>query len=417
MENMPHISASQIESYLMCPRKWGFRSIEKVQAPPNKYAQRGLDLHDVAERFLRDGTEPPDTDAGKAFRAGLPFLPAPGTGVCEGAFEYRIPGEPFVFVGRIDWRRGPKPFAIDLLDHKTTSSSDFSWTKDKGALMADVQAMLYSAYVMQLEGLEVIRGRWLSYRWTPDRPKAVPVDFEAPLAHVVAQFEKIREIAREMAFRVEQHVKAAELPYDAASCGAFGGCPYHDKCALSGAERLRAHMSPQLSLKEKMAMRAQQQPAVNPPPAAAPAAPAPAVPAQAVLPAAVAAPAAPASPAAVAAPAAPASPAASAAPAMSLADKMKARRAAAPAAPAPAAPEAAATAAPSAAPAAPASVAPATLTERMAAKKAAMPAAPAEEAKAAAIYLSKEKCDDLALGCEMIAAGLKAIAQHFRSLA
>ena len=53
----------------------------------------------------------------------------------------------------------------------------------------------------------------------------------------------------------------------------------------------------------------------------------------------------------------------------------------------------------------------------MAAKKAAMPAAPAEEVKAAAIYLSKEKCDDLALGCEMIAAGLKAIAQHFRSLA
>jgi hypothetical protein len=369
-----------------------------VSEPPNKYAQRGLDLHDVAEQFLKRGTMPPETEAGQVFRAGLPFLPTPGRGTCEGAFEFFPENEPFSFVGRIDWHGTFLDGGIyTLLDHKSTSSQTFEWTKDEATLRTDVQAMLYAAYLMQAKDLDVLRGRWLSYRWTPERPKAVPVDFTVDLPHVVEQFEKIKEIAREMAFRRGQHVKAEELPYDATSCGVFGGCPYQDRCALTGAERLRAHMAGQMSLKEKMALRAQQQPQVNPG-ATSPSAPAAPALVQATLPTVVAASVS------------------------SLSAKMRAKKARLefPPADTQASPEGAplSAKAPVQVPVSPAPAVPALghpgASPTAAEVKAAVTVA---DMQAAVVYLSKDKCEDLALGLEMAAAGLKAIAKHFRSVA
>lgn len=384
------ISASQIEAYVMCNRKWAFRSIEKLKAEPNKYAARGIDLHDVAENFLRDGTPPPTTDAGEVFKAGLPFLPAPGTGICEGPFKFRPEGEPFIFVGRIDWRSDSDGLALDLLDHKSTSSQNFAWTKSAEVLRTDVQAMLYSEYVMRLRNLEVLRGRWLSYRWTPNRPKAIPTDFTVPREHVAAQFAMIVEIAREMTSRVRAKPKARELPYDVTACDAFGGCPYFTECGLSPRERLRAHMAAQQTLKEKMEARKLQAPAVNPPAATAPVAQAAPAPVQASLP----------TPAPVqAAPAPVEAPVAEQAggqvvPMQTMKQKMAARKAKE--GPAEAAGDAQAAPAP-----APATQAPAATV-----------AAPA----AATGRLSKGQCEDLALACEMIGHGFKSMAQHFRSL-
>lgn len=441
---IPTFSASQIDTFDHerggCERKWGFSKIEHVRVPPNRFAQRGLDLHDVAEAFLKHGTVPPDTDAGKVFRAGLPYLPSPGMGVAEGPFKFLPNEEPFAITGRIDWR-GPSVFDVDLIDHKSTSSTDFKYAKTAAVLLKDSQSVLYSVYVMTLLDMDRVRARWINYRWSPDRPKAKPVDFVMELPHVVEEFEKLKEICRRMAWRHEQKVRAKELPYNLACCDAYGGCPYRgETCGLSSAERLRAHMA-QMSLKEKMALRAAQQPAVNPPPAAVPAVQPAAPMAQAALPVTVvpAAPAAqPAAPAVAAVPVAQAAPAVAAAPAVqapaaapaaSLAEKMKAKKAreaaaaAVPETPAvvpTAAPEAPAVQASAAAPTAPApsAGAPATLSEKMAAKKAAT--ASAAPAAAATEYpagkLPKEKYEDLALACEMIGHGFKAIASHFRSL-
>jgi hypothetical protein len=305
-----------------------------------------------------------------------------------------------------------------LLDHKSTSSQTFEWTKDEATLRTDVQAMLYAAYLMQAKDLDVLRGRWLSYRWTPERPKAVPVDFTVDLPHVVEQFEKIKEIAREMAFRRGQHVKAEELPYDATSCGVFGGCPYQDRCALTGAERLRAHMAGQMSLKEKMALRAQQQPQVNPG-ATSPSAPAAPALVQATLPTVVAVPRAPeAVPVAAPAPVGEVEPAS----VSSLSAKMRAKKARLefPPADTQASPEGASLSAkaPVQVPVSPAPAVPALghpgASPTAAEVKAAVTVA---DMQAAVVYLSKDKCEDLALGLEMAAAGLKAIAKHFRSVA
>lgn len=412
---MPIFSASQIDTFDHerggCERKWGFEKIEGLPRPPNKYAQRGLDLHDVAERFLKSGILPPENEAGKVFRAGLPHLPPPGTGVTEGPFRFHPDGEPYLIQGRIDWRALPgeiSAFGIDLLDHKSTSSKDWSWSKDEATLMKDAQGVIYSAYTMHQLQRDTIRARWVNYRWTPERPKAKPVGFVMTLPHVAAEFERIKEVCRRMAWRHEQKIRAVELPYNVAACDAFGGCPFRTQCGLSPQERMRAHMS-QMSLKEKMEARKAQTPAVNPPAAAAAPAPAAPPPAQAAIPltvvpvappaaAAPPAPVAAAQPAAAAAPAAVGGPAAPAGAVVSLADKLRAKQAAPPAAA-------------SAAPAAPAAAAPAPV-----APPAAAPVAAKAPVAAAPPAPTRAQFEDLALACEMIGHGFKSIAQHFRSL-
>jgi hypothetical protein len=258
-----------------------------------------------------------------------------------------------------------------------------------------VQPVIYSVYIMATEDVAEVDCRWLYYLWRPERPKAQPTDFTMDLSHVVEEFEKIKETCRRMAWRHEQKVKARELPYNTDSCNAYGGCFYRDICGLSPQERLRSAMA-QMSLKEKMAARKLQQPAVNPPANPAPAAaPAPQQ-VQAALPVAVQQPV-PAQPAVVPGPAVQAGPVAvPGGQVLSMREKMKARKSTAPAE-APAAAHVAA--------AVPSSPVPA-----------AVPAAKAD-VKAAVVSLSKDGCEDLSLALEMIAAGFKAVAKHFRSLA
>lgn len=399
----PVFSATQIDTYILCNRKWGIKKIDGIKPERNRFADRGVDMHGVGERFLRHAIPPPDTDAGKVFRASIPHLPAPGSGLVEEPFLWVPKGEKFSICGKMDWV-GMLPGlaaggALALRDHKNTSS--FDWAKSAEELRTNVQAVTYCAYLLEEafpdEGL--VHCRWLYDLWKPDRPKCRPVDFIMPREHVFAEFEKIKETCREMVLWLEKKPRGAEMPYQVSACDAFGGCSYRGvQCVLSDAERMRAHMAQQ-SLREKMAARAAQAPAVNPG-ASEPQPPPQQAPAQASLPTAPPpAQAAAPEPAPVAAPAASPAPEAP----ISLAKRMEAKKAAADAA------KAATTAAPAAPIADPAQAE----AKPPKAPKAAKPAA-TDGLQAAVVYLSKEKAEDLALGFEMVATGLKAIAKHFR---
>ena len=279
------ISPTQVSTLEMCERKWGWGYIKKIKAPPNKFAQLGLDVHDVLEAFLRHGTAPDrETQVGAIAIPGLKYLPQPGAAVVEGKFLWELPTEDFDITGRIDWRDRASVVqdgverrarivelalageVVQIGDHKTTG--DFKWAKTADDLREDVQAVVYAAYYMHLMQVQAVLGRWVYYR-TRRTPKALCVDWDITAAEAAPVMARVYAAGRKMVEWHRQHPDVLDMPFDAKGCNAFGGCPYTELCNLTSRERLVSLMAQQ-SLKEKMEARKKAQaqapaPAVNPP--------------------------------------------------------------------------------------------------------------------------------------------------------
>lgn len=145
-------SASQIQLFRECPRKWAWKYIAKLPSPPNKAAQLGIEVDEgQLQPFLRDGRPFDYTrESGYIAASGLGHLPPAQSPGLEVQRHFILPsrGE-YAFQGYIDlWLPdssvvpdlpGGAPFVGDF---KTTS--DLKWAKSEEALRHDVQAMLYA---------------------------------------------------------------------------------------------------------------------------------------------------------------------------------------------------------------------------------------------------------------------------------
>jgi len=47
------LSASQIQTFTECQRKWAWRVLDGVEEPPNKAAELGGQVHAELEKYLR----------------------------------------------------------------------------------------------------------------------------------------------------------------------------------------------------------------------------------------------------------------------------------------------------------------------------------------------------------------------------
>lgn len=243
------LSASQIEWFSLCERKWGWKYIDKLKAPTNKWAALGVECHAVLEAWLVDGKQPDvNTAAGLIVTPGLKYLPPPRVAKVEGKFVWDLPEEPFDLVGVVDWRDeigGVPRFG----DHKTTG--DFQWALTPEELAGEnFQSVIYAAYMSHKTGAEKLLGRWVYYL-TRGKPAARCVDFEVRREQTEAAFQKIREIGRAMAERKAYKSKAKDLIYNPESCDAYGGCPFRENCNLDPRERLASMMAKE-TIKQKM---------------------------------------------------------------------------------------------------------------------------------------------------------------------
>jgi hypothetical protein len=261
-----YFSASQIEHFALCARKWAWRYLDGISLPPNPYAAFGLDGHGQIEKYLVKGV-PFDltTDPGEAAMAGLHFLPRPGTAnmVVEGQFTLDAWGHKFLGYKDIQINRrigddvlpDRAPIVesnlVDplhgkiiplVIDHKFTGS--FKWKKTAEILRNDPQAVLYAAHAMVETGAPACDLRWIYYKRV--RPwKAEPVDLRVYRENLEAPLTQIRALADEMARYKKQGVRALDLAPNPGACGAFGGCPYAPNCGLSPRDRMIGIMSDQ----------------------------------------------------------------------------------------------------------------------------------------------------------------------------
>jgi hypothetical protein len=287
------VSASEIEVFDLCQRKWAFVYIEQKRPPPNESAALGTRVHAILERWLKEGAAPDlittaegtrERDAHEIAASGLHLLPPPRTPTL-------VTEEQFSFTSKRAWYTGFKDFryrdANGLLhvgDHKTTKA--FTWAKTTDEILCHPQALIYSVdEFFKNPNDNVLSLDWVYYKTTGSR-KAEP-RFQIVAKQTVAEmfFEHVDPVAGEITrlhHEVPAGTSALDFPPDFRACDAFGGCAFLSICNPTPTQRVQATMTQAgLSLADKLkAMKANRAPSPIHPPEAfqAPAAAPPAAP-------------------------------------------------------------------------------------------------------------------------------------------
>ncbi|MFG0319750.1 MAG: PD-(D/E)XK nuclease family protein [Planctomycetota bacterium JB042] len=265
------VSPSQIENYLLCNRKWWFKSVAKLAEVMKGSTTFGTVLHAVAERYLRaddtgrgpDGKPvdlyPPGWEVAKerdgstkaldeieqgfvrrlidqAIEQGI-LARMPGRKV---EFEFKFPvaysddGElEILAVGYID-----ELLPLEVSDHKTTKNMRYA--KSARALKKSVQMMLYAKVAlerMREQGSPLPESLTLTHKVyckNPDdlrvrrtRAKVTPAEVE--------QFwtSTIVPTSRRMLDTKKTYSEWHDVPQPedlAKACNAYGGCSYAPIC-------------------------------------------------------------------------------------------------------------------------------------------------------------------------------------------
>lgn len=259
---VPTYSPSQINDWIDCPRKWGFGKIDRLPRPQAASAAFGTVVHDLLEGHLKGGPIPfhpgPNPSPVHALisverfhlaaelahlaTAHLPAPNAPGL-VVEGGMDLAPSHGLHRWTGRIDWMQAIHN-TVTIGDHKTTSDIR-SWGKSAADLRADVQANVYGKWGMEnvhTFPLDSVHLQW-TYIQTAKAKIVEPVRLTLERREVDQRFSEIDQIALDIT-RIRSEVRSAiDLPYESASCGKYGGCPFQSRCNLSPLERMKSVMS------------------------------------------------------------------------------------------------------------------------------------------------------------------------------
>lgn len=247
---MIDISASQIEAYKDCPRKWGYRSLDKIRKPQGPGAAYGSELHDALEKYIKTRELPEEKDFRtlilKAANQG--FLPDRQTRtLVERAFELSAPIiNTFNLVGKIDCVVEKEPFGI--IDHKYTS--DLRYAKDEKGLEENIQAIIYSYAAFRMFHLPEFKGpifnRWIYYHASgKTRPKKVgkviKVEIEVDRETAEKRFDHIYQTYIIDMIKAHKEIGGAKgLEQNFKSCQMYGGCPYMNICKPNTKQRFSA---------------------------------------------------------------------------------------------------------------------------------------------------------------------------------
>lgn len=270
-DTRPWRAATHIEAFELCPRRWAWRKLDRIKTEPSPAIQLGREVHKHLELWLRSGVRPPiEERAGAIAFSGLSFLPQPGEPGLELEQPFAITLGGHRFHGLKDWQR----LGLDVPevgDHKTTGDLDNAKTPEE--LRTNFQAALYAADAMHRTGKPVADLVWVYYRTAEKRKrKAEPRRLRIYREDITPVLQRGIAVADAMAEIERLGLKAADLPYNAAACEAFGGCEYTKNCGLLPLERLLGIMSdPKVNdWLERMKSRGVNPPAPSPQPPAAP---------------------------------------------------------------------------------------------------------------------------------------------------
>jgi hypothetical protein len=288
-------SATKIADKRLCKRKYAWSVLDGIPRAPNPAAELGTRVHEILERWLRDGTViDSSTLEGSIAASGVQHLPIAGTHVAVEEW-IQLETDVAIYNGKVDLSYvNPETGRCVVHDHKTTS--DLGWAKDEAELRKDPQSIIYAAETMARQGVDEVELAWV-YHTTKGKRKSKKVHLVITRDEVEAGLKEVDTDAAEMLDWHARGLKAMDLEPTVTACEAFGGCAFRGHCNLTVRDLRKASMAQETTLeklkREKAERAAAASGGVPANGASGPAAPAPAAPA----PAAAAAPRTPPAPA------------------------------------------------------------------------------------------------------------------------
>lgn len=240
MKSFSYWSPSQVDTFTLCNRKWWFNKIMGLEIPQHPSAALGEKVHKELENYLEHGDP---KVLGPIAKAGLSFLPTPGTVLIEydlSALGLTAAGLPAL--GRIDCLdlRSEPP---EVIDHKTIGNIDYAKTNEE--LAKNVQMTVYArAATVELERMgvptpDVVRVSHIAYQ-TKGSPVARKASADLTQERIARNWSGIDAKVREMK-DVALALSPDRVTPTKSACDAFGGCHFRDRCRALNAV---SHINP-----------------------------------------------------------------------------------------------------------------------------------------------------------------------------
>lgn len=250
-----NISASAIETFTRCQRKWYFGYVERIRGPKNAAAERGDKIHDLAERYLKGEFDHLDLEGEDAkwwryLEPGLAFAPTPeeiaeqGWGVEDWVKE---PCGPLTFVGKVDFYNIDE---LSICDWKTTGNTSWRYSKKPVALAHHIQPRVY-AYALFKDNPKA-HEQGLRFQHVNMQSRGVPGAMEVwatyvdadevrhdyvPWQEILDTWQEVITISEDMAEVALTNPEAETVEGNTAACRDFGGCPHAMYCTASPMNR------------------------------------------------------------------------------------------------------------------------------------------------------------------------------------
>lgn len=217
------LSPSQINLWNTCPYRWGRVYLDGDRETGAISASNGEIVHQLLEKYLRDGEVPARTDRlGKLAFAMCANLPPKGT-VPNVEQEFEFTHDGIVYGGRVDART-----PTQIYDHKTTSNIS-RYGKTAGVLETDIQALIYARW-MDCDG-ELV-WNYGQTKGDEDNPKVKKVVLPVLRDEVRRKFdEHVVPIAKQIAAAYDSNdTQALERNYKSCELYPPHGCPRKREC-------------------------------------------------------------------------------------------------------------------------------------------------------------------------------------------
>lgn len=235
MGNLKRVSATQVQDFALCARKWYIANVLKERPAPGESLRIGTEVHSALEAYLPSGNIP-DGPWSAHVAAAAPYLPkAPCSPTVHVERWIELPtyngGPPWV--GKVDVIDATDHI-LHVYDHKTSKALKFKLTVE--TIGQNIQMAAYGKFALTTpifgsRSKDRVKLTHTYIRVT-EKPKIEQV------SSIVTR-EQIDDTWNQGLGHVRDMEKTAPLPSwqevtpNTSSCNAYGGCPYREKCGFT----------------------------------------------------------------------------------------------------------------------------------------------------------------------------------------